>query len=79
MKTPPSSKVSDLRRFGLFKVSCLDQVPSLPASRANNIRRRGEETPSHPGGISDSARKRLEEFRKQRDRQKGEHVLFNYK
>lgn len=26
-----------------------------------------EETPSHPGGLSDTARKRLDEYRKQRD------------
>lgn len=43
-------------------------VPSLPASRTNNIRQKGAETPSHPGGISDTARQRLEEYRKKRDK-----------
>ncbi|OSX68114.1 hypothetical protein POSPLADRAFT_1128409 [Postia placenta MAD-698-R-SB12] len=33
-----------------------------------NIRQRGEETPSHPGGLSDTARNRLEEYRRRRER-----------
>ncbi|THH05571.1 hypothetical protein EW145_g4696 [Phellinidium pouzarii] len=45
------------------------KVPSLPASRTNNIRQRGEETPSHPGGLSETARQRLDEFRKRREKQ----------
>ncbi|KDQ17564.1 hypothetical protein BOTBODRAFT_105454 [Botryobasidium botryosum FD-172 SS1] len=36
-----------------------------------NIRQRGEETPSHPGGLSEVARKRLEEHRKERQRAEG--------
>ncbi|KAI5989744.1 hypothetical protein EDD15DRAFT_2171089 [Pisolithus albus] len=46
------------------------KVPSLPASRANTARHRGEETPSHPGGLSEVARQRLDEYRKNRDRQR---------
>ncbi|KAI6011694.1 P-loop containing nucleoside triphosphate hydrolase protein [Pisolithus microcarpus] len=46
------------------------KVPNLPASRANTARHRGEETPSHPGGLSEVARQRLDEYRKNRDRQR---------
>ncbi|KAG8963055.1 DEAH-box RNA helicase prp16 [Tulasnella sp. 419] len=45
------------------------KVPSMPASKAT-IRQRGEETPSHPGGLSDIAKKRLEEHRRNREQQK---------
>lgn len=45
-------------------------VPTVPASRTST-RHRGEETPSHPGGLSDSARKVLEERRKAREKNKG--------
>ncbi|KZT35459.1 hypothetical protein SISSUDRAFT_169695 [Sistotremastrum suecicum HHB10207 ss-3] len=47
----------------------LFKVPSLPQSRTT-VRQRGEETPSHPGGLSESARARLEEHRRTRDRQR---------
>ena len=50
----------------------LPLVPSLPASRTNNLRQRGEETPSHPGGLSETGRKRLEEFKRKRESQRGE-------
>ncbi|KAJ8591344.1 P-loop containing nucleoside triphosphate hydrolase protein [Rhizopogon salebrosus TDB-379] len=46
------------------------KVPSLPVGRGNNLRQRGEETPSHPGGLSDTARKRLEEHRRLREKQR---------
>ncbi|KAF7796079.1 hypothetical protein EIP86_007250 [Pleurotus ostreatoroseus] len=46
------------------------KVPSIPASRMGHIRQRGEETPSHPGGLSDTARTRLDEFRRNRERQR---------
>ncbi|KAI0641179.1 P-loop containing nucleoside triphosphate hydrolase protein [Trametes meyenii] len=42
------------------------KVPSMPASRMANMRQRGEETPSHPGGLSDAARQKLEERRRAR-------------
>ncbi|KAF9448842.1 pre-mRNA splicing factor [Macrolepiota fuliginosa MF-IS2] len=45
------------------------KVPSLPASRST-ARHRGEETPSHPGGISETARKRLEEHRRNKEKQR---------
>ncbi|CCL99949.1 uncharacterized protein FIBRA_01974 [Fibroporia radiculosa] len=45
------------------------KVPNLPASRTANIRQRGEETPSHPGGLSETARSRLEEYRRKRERE----------
>ncbi|KAI0770981.1 P-loop containing nucleoside triphosphate hydrolase protein [Trametes elegans] len=41
-------------------------VPSMPASRMSHLRQRGEETPSHPGGLSDVARQKLEERRRAR-------------
>ncbi|KAE9397860.1 pre-mRNA splicing factor [Gymnopus androsaceus JB14] len=44
------------------------KVPSLPIR--NNPRQRGEETPSHPGGLNEPARKRLEEYRRNRDKQR---------
>ncbi|KAJ3499894.1 hypothetical protein NLJ89_g10030 [Agrocybe chaxingu] len=46
------------------------KVPSLPAPRATNIRQRGEETPSHPGGLSEIGRQRLEEHRRNREKQR---------
>ncbi|RDB29519.1 Pre-mRNA-splicing factor ATP-dependent RNA helicase PRP16 [Hypsizygus marmoreus] len=46
------------------------KVPSLPASRIGNVRQRGEETPSHPGGLSETGRKRLEEHRRNREKQR---------
>ncbi|KAJ7102564.1 pre-mRNA splicing factor [Mycena belliarum] len=46
------------------------KVPSLPAHRTDNQRQRGEETPSHPGGLSEVGRKRLEEHRRNKDRQR---------
>ncbi|KAJ7451099.1 hypothetical protein FB451DRAFT_1051752 [Mycena latifolia] len=45
------------------------KVPSLPV-RNDNQRQRGEETPSHPGGLSEIGRKRLEEYRRNKDRQR---------
>ncbi|KAL1740351.1 putative PRP16-RNA-dependent ATPase [Schizophyllum fasciatum] len=45
------------------------KVPSLPGARSSNIRQRGEETPSHPGGLNETARKRLEEHRNKRARE----------
>ncbi|KAH7926220.1 P-loop containing nucleoside triphosphate hydrolase protein [Leucogyrophana mollusca] len=52
------------------------KVPSLPA-RGNNLRQRGEETPSHPGGLSEAARKRYEEHKKNREKQKEGIVAAN--
>ncbi|KAF9513871.1 hypothetical protein BS47DRAFT_1295708 [Hydnum rufescens UP504] len=49
---------------GLFK------VPSLPASKLHT-RERVEDTPSHPGGLSESARKVLEERRRARQQAPG--------
>lgn len=37
-----------------------------------NQRQRGDETPSHPGGLSEVGKKRLEDYRRQREKQKGE-------
>ncbi|KAG2023687.1 pre-mRNA splicing factor [Coprinopsis cinerea AmutBmut pab1-1] len=45
------------------------KVPSIPA-RVANQRQRGEETPSHPGGLSEVARKRLEEHKRNREKQR---------
>ncbi|KAG6373112.1 pre-mRNA splicing factor [Boletus reticuloceps] len=46
------------------------KVPSLPPPRSGASRQRGPETPSNPGGLSEVARQRLEEYRKNRDRHK---------
>ncbi|KAF8168367.1 hypothetical protein B0H34DRAFT_645777 [Crassisporium funariophilum] len=46
------------------------KVPSLPAPRSANIRQRGEETPSHPGGLSEVGRQRLEEHRRNKEKQR---------
>ncbi|KAF8895011.1 P-loop containing nucleoside triphosphate hydrolase protein [Gymnopilus junonius] len=46
------------------------KVPSLPAPRPTNLRQRGEETPSHPGGLSEIGRQKLEEHRRNREKQR---------
>lgn len=43
------------------------KVPSRPAS-LQQPRQRGEETPSHPGGLTEGARQRLEERRRTREK-----------
>ncbi|KAG6878676.1 hypothetical protein C0992_007690 [Termitomyces sp. T32_za158] len=48
----------------------LFKVPSIPVSRSEHARQRGEETPSHPGGLSDTGRRRLEEYRRSKDKQR---------
>jgi pre-mRNA-splicing factor ATP-dependent RNA helicase DHX38/PRP16 len=50
-------------------------VPNLPASR-DHARTRVEETPTHTGGLSESARQKLEERRKNRDKQRGIYGLL---
>lgn len=50
-------------------------MPTLPAARASNIRQRGNETPSHPGGLSEVARKKLEEHRRSREKQRGRYYF----
>ncbi|KAF9040610.1 P-loop containing nucleoside triphosphate hydrolase protein [Panaeolus papilionaceus] len=46
------------------------KVPSIPA-KPGNIRQRGEETPSHAGGLAPHARQRLDEYRRNRDKPQG--------
>ncbi|KAI9510691.1 putative PRP16-RNA-dependent ATPase [Russula earlei] len=46
------------------------KVPSLPLSRMSNARQRTEDTPSHPGGLSDEGRVVLEAHRRRRDHQR---------
>lgn len=44
------------------------KVPARPASSGTaQSRQKGSETPSHPGGLSDTARQRLDAYKKQRD------------
>ncbi|KAF8494146.1 hypothetical protein F5888DRAFT_1848304 [Russula emetica] len=43
------------------------KVPSLPASRMSHMCRRTEDTPSHPGGLSEEGRVLLEAHRRRRD------------
>ncbi|PVF97099.1 putative PRP16-RNA-dependent ATPase [Serendipita vermifera] len=50
------------------------KVPSLPASRTSTQRQRIEETPSRGPGLSETARKRLEEHRRSRDNQRSEGI-----
>ncbi|KAI0089748.1 P-loop containing nucleoside triphosphate hydrolase protein [Irpex rosettiformis] len=45
------------------------KVPALPGPRPHQ-RQRGEETPSHPGGLSETGRRRLEEYRRNKERQR---------
>ncbi|KAF8921605.1 putative PRP16-RNA-dependent ATPase [Mucidula mucida] len=45
-----------------------DPVFKLPSLPSRHERQRGEETPSHPGGLSDIARKRLEEYKRSREK-----------
>lgn len=55
-------------------------VPSLPPPRSA-ARQRGQETPSNPGGLSEAARHRLDEYRRNRDGQKGQpttHLYVSY-
>ncbi|KAF8525107.1 P-loop containing nucleoside triphosphate hydrolase protein [Hysterangium stoloniferum] len=47
------------------------KMPSLPASRSANVRQRGEETPSHGGGLTAEARKKLDDYRRSREHQQG--------
>ena len=55
----------------MWDIYLLKAVPSLPAPKSANIRQRGEETPSHPGGLSEVGRQRLEEHRRNREKQRG--------
>jgi len=48
------------------------QVPAIPASRTGNQRQRVEDTPSRGPGLSEIARKKLEEHRKARENQRSE-------
>ncbi|KAF8497217.1 P-loop containing nucleoside triphosphate hydrolase protein [Russula emetica] len=43
------------------------KLPSLPASRMSQMRQRAEDTPSHPGGLSEQGRVLLEAHRRRRD------------
>ena len=47
-------------------------VPALPGPRPGHSRQRGDETPSHPGGLSEAGRKKLEQYRRNRDKQRGD-------
>lgn len=60
--------------FRIYPYAAFDpKVPSLPASRMNN-RQRGAETPSHGTGLSEAGKARLQEYRANRERQKGAHI-----
>lgn len=64
-----------------FRQMCLFRpqiVPSLPASRMGHTRQRAEETPSHPGGLSEEGRMLLEAHRRRRDHQRGAFASFPY-
>ena len=49
-------------------------VPALPASRSTNTRQKPEQTPSHPGGLSADASRRLAEYRKAREAQRNDGI-----
>lgn len=55
-----------------------NEVPSLPASRSSNARKRAEETPSHPGGLSEAGRVALEAHRRRREQNRGEFASFAF-
>jgi len=55
-----------------------NEVPSLPASRSSNVRKRAEETPSHPGGVSEAGRVALEAYRRRREHNRGEFASFAF-
>jgi len=66
---PPAKKQrvdAEVDEDGLLSGGGVFKVPALPI-RKDNVRQRAPETPSHPGGISESARKKLEERRRVRD------------
>ncbi|EIN13223.1 hypothetical protein PUNSTDRAFT_56300 [Punctularia strigosozonata HHB-11173 SS5] len=44
------------------------RIDDDPVFKGQNMRHRGEETPSHPGGLSQTAKDRLDEYRRQRER-----------
>ena len=54
----------------------LTSVPALPGPRPGHSRQRGDETPSHPGGVSEAGRMKLEQFRRNRERQRGNSQLL---
>jgi pre-mRNA-splicing factor ATP-dependent RNA helicase DHX38/PRP16 len=76
MGTNPSSKVCDTLRHGVFNTFIYFSflVPNIPTARGVNVRQRGDETPSHPGGLSEAGRTKLEEYRRNREKQKGQSV-----
>jgi pre-mRNA-splicing factor ATP-dependent RNA helicase DHX38/PRP16 len=51
-------------------------VPALPVAHTIYSRQRGEETPSHPGGLSEAGRNKLAEYRRNREKQKGSFPYF---
>ncbi|KAK0208098.1 P-loop containing nucleoside triphosphate hydrolase protein [Desarmillaria ectypa] len=63
------SRDEESRKKARYDDEAIFKVPSLPA-RNSNIRQRGEETPSHPGGLSETGRQRLEEYRRNREKQR---------
>ncbi|KAJ7198710.1 hypothetical protein GGX14DRAFT_664814 [Mycena pura] len=62
---PPTPRASVLGLDWLAQ----EKLPNLPV-RTDNQRQRGPETPSHPGGMTEIARKRLEEHRRTREKQR---------
>ncbi|KIK91836.1 hypothetical protein PAXRUDRAFT_148626 [Paxillus rubicundulus Ve08.2h10] len=69
-KRDQASAENGPRKKPRFNDDAVFKVPSLPAPRGGTSRRRGEETPSHPGGLSEVARQRLEEHRRNKDKQR---------
>jgi pre-mRNA-splicing factor ATP-dependent RNA helicase DHX38/PRP16 len=63
--TPRQTLINTLTR----RRASIVLVPSLPP-RAANIRQRGPETPSHGPGLSSTALQRLEEHRRNREKQR---------
>jgi pre-mRNA-splicing factor ATP-dependent RNA helicase DHX38/PRP16 len=51
-------------------------VPALPVAHTLYSRQRGDETPSHPGGLSEAGRNKLAEYRRNREKQKGQLLYF---
>jgi hypothetical protein len=60
-----------LRRYLSYTIA----VPSIPASRTSGSRLRVEETPTHTGGLTEAGRKKLEEHKRNREKQRGRFCL----
>lgn len=64
---PPQFKGERTSAIIYRVILIISLVPGLPASRTSNFRQKPEDTPSRGPGLSDAARRKLEEHRRARD------------